>query len=111
MTKAEIINRLIILGCDADGLRNKKKPELEDILNDHEWENQPVAGNVELVITSKRSDRYWLEDGSHIMFKDIPKWIKTGQLTPFPKAKDVAVFFNGKFSSFECREWGPAFAR
>jgi hypothetical protein len=95
MTKQELIDELIRLGYDASEAKIKRKAELEDIYN-----NIDTVITKDLVITSKRSDRYWLEDGSEILFKDIPEYIMDGQITPYPKAKDFAIVVNGRLTSF-----------
>ncbi len=98
MTKQELIDELVRLGYDPAEAKNKKKAELEEI-----YDNFDTVETKDLVIISKREDRYWLEDGSHILFKDIPEYVISGQLTPYPKAKDVVTVVNGEFSSILCK--------
>jgi hypothetical protein len=103
MKKQEYYDALIEAGYTKEDLKGKTKDVLVRLYDDH-LEGQPKqedpkakASKDELTIISKKKDRFILEDGSEVLFKEVPHLIKPGYLSPFQKAKDKLKKEAGKW--------------
>ena len=103
MKKQEYYNKLIKAGYTKEELKDKLKDELVRLYDDH-LEGQPKQVQPKqkeskdgITITSKQKDRFILEDGTEVLFKEMPHLIKPGYLSPFLKAKDKIKKEAGKW--------------
>jgi hypothetical protein len=103
MKKQEYYDALIEAGYTKEDLKGKTKDVLVRLYDDHlegqpkQEAPKPKVKKDELTIVSKRKDRFILEDGSEVLFKEVPHLIKPGYLSPFLKAKDKLKKEAGKW--------------